>query len=264
MNELMKVTDKDDEKYEQYEELLVRRDQLFKDAGSYMTGYTLEFGEMINANFELKVECIKKKKTISYCRRRINRGLKIDTLHMQEEIEAEMKLYYSQLEDMSRELTDAKNAETISEYRLVRAKKIYRRLAKKLHPDINPGTKKDESLRELWQRITEAYRKSDIDELEDLEALTKKTIEDMGSEKFEIKIKDIDKRIERVERQINEILTTEPYIYGELLRDETKVKNMKESLQSEHENYEQYLEILTKDLEEILREGGATLIWTMN
>lgn len=190
--------------------------------------------------------------------------MKIDTLHMQEEIEAEMKLYYSQLEDMSRELTDAKNAETISEYRLVRAKKIYRRLAKKLHPDINPGTKKDESLRELWQRITEAYRKSDIDELEDLEALTKKTIEDMGSEKFEIKIKDIDKRIERVERQINEILTTEPYIYGELLRDETKVKNMKESLQSEHENYEQYLEILTKDLEEILREGGATLIWTMN
>ena len=48
----------------EYEELLLRRDQLFRESGSYMTAYTQEFGDLITANFELKVECIKKKKTI--------------------------------------------------------------------------------------------------------------------------------------------------------------------------------------------------------
>ncbi|MBQ7557978.1 MAG: hypothetical protein IJT00_07930, partial [Lachnospiraceae bacterium] len=54
---------------EEYEELLLRRDQLYREAGSYMTAYTREFGDLITSNFELKVECIKQKKTISYCRR---------------------------------------------------------------------------------------------------------------------------------------------------------------------------------------------------
>ena len=84
---------------EEYEELLLRRDQLFRESGSYMTAYTQEFGDLITANFELKVECIKKKKTISYCRRRMNRGLAIDTTRMQAEIDQEMTLYYTQLRD---------------------------------------------------------------------------------------------------------------------------------------------------------------------
>ena len=44
-----------DKRYEEYEELLLKRDQLFRVSGSYMTVYTQEFGDMITANFELKV-----------------------------------------------------------------------------------------------------------------------------------------------------------------------------------------------------------------
>ena len=122
-------------RYEEYEELLVRRDQLFKEAGSLMTEYTAEFGDLITANFELKVECIKKKKTISYCRRRINRGLSIDTSRMQEEIDREMTLYYDKLKGMQEDSERAKKAKTVSEFRLSMAKKIYRRLAKLIqHP----------------------------------------------------------------------------------------------------------------------------------
>ena len=115
---------------EEYEELLLRRDQLFRESGSYMTAYTQEFGDLITANFELKVECIKKKKTISYCRKRMNRGLAIDTTRMQAEIDQEMTLYYTQLREMLDDTERAKKAGTISEYRLSRAKKIYRRLTK--------------------------------------------------------------------------------------------------------------------------------------
>ncbi len=249
---------------EEYEELLLRRDQLLRESGSYMTAYTQEFGDLITANFELKVECIKKKKTISYCRRRMNRGLAIDTTRMQAEIDQEMTLYYTQLREMLDDTERAKKAGTISEYRLSRAKKIYRRLTKILHPDINKKTAENKNLMELWTRIAEAYQKSDVDELDDLEVLVRRAMEEMGDDSFELNLDDIETRIERLENQINEILTTEPYIYGEILCDEEKKQAYKEQLQAEHDDYEQYLESLTKALDEMLREGGVTLVWQMN
>ena len=90
INSALAVIENDRERCLQYEELLLKRDQLFRECGSIMTSFTKEFGDMITANFELKIECIKKKKTISYCRRRMNRGLAIDTARMNEEIVTEM------------------------------------------------------------------------------------------------------------------------------------------------------------------------------
>ena len=117
---------------------------------------------------------------------------------------------------------------------------------------------------ELWTRIAEAYQKSDVDELDDLEVLVHRTMEEMGDDSFELNLDDIETRIERLENQINEILTTEPYIYGEILCDEEKKQSYREQLQAEHDDYEQYLKSLTKALDEMLREGGVTLVWQMN
>lgn len=263
-NNSLAIIESDKKRSEEYEELLLKRDQLYRECGSYMTAYTQEFGDMITANFELKVECIKKKKTISYCRRRMNRGLAIDTTRMQAEIDQEMTLYYTQLKEMSEDNERAKKAGTISEFRLNRAKKIYRRLTKLLHPDINKKTLENENLRELWERIAKAYQHSDADELDDLEVLVRRAMDDLGDDSFELNLDDLETRIERVENQINDILTTEPYIYGELLADEEKKQAYKEQLQAEHDDYEQYLESLTKTLDEMLREGGVTLVWQMN
>ena len=91
-----------------------------------------------------------------------------------------------------------------------------------------------------------------------------KAMDDLGDDSFELNLDDIEARIERVENQINDILTTEPYIYGELLEDEEKKQAYREQLQAEHGDYEQYLESLTKTLDEMLREGGVTLVWQMN
>ena len=260
----MEVIENDDRRVEEYEELLLKRDRLYRESGSYMTAYTQEFGDMVTANFELKVECIKKKKTINYCRRRMNRGLAIDTARMQAEIEQEMTLYNAQLREMLEDNDRAKKAGTLSEYSLNRAKKIYRRLTKLLHPDINRKTSEDENLRELWEKIAAAYQRTDVDALDDLEVLVRRAMDGLGEESFELNLDDLDERIERVENQINEILTTEPYIYGELLNNEEKKQAHKEQLQAEHDDYEQYLESLTKTLDDMLREGGVTLVWQMN
>ena len=260
----IKTVESDKKKISFYEELLLRRDQLLKKAESYLIDFTREFGDMINENFKLTVECIKIKKTISYCRRRLNRGLPIDTNLMQSEIDAEMALYYDQLNEMISDTEAARKAHTISAYRLQQAKKIYRRLIKMLHPDINRMTGENELLSELWEKVVDAYHRTDVDDLEDLEVLVKKALEDLGDEGFEIQLADIDARIERIEDKINEIITSKPYIYGELLADDEKIKSYRDELQAEHDDTAQYLDTLKSALDEMLCEGGARIIWKTN
>ena len=250
--------------YKDYEDLLLRRDQLTKEAGSILTAYTKEFGDMITANFELKMDCIREKKTINYCRRRLNRGLSVDVSRMQEEIEQEMHLYQVQLLEMTRQTEQAKQADSVDEFRLSRSKKIYHRLAKQIHPDINPETERNAELKDLWERVVTAYRRSNVDELEDLEVLVRKTLSELGLVGGRVEIDDIEDRIDRVERQINEILSTEPYTYIEILSDEAKKEEYRRSLQAEHDDFEEYLAGLKQALQEMLTTNGCTLVWTVN
>lgn len=249
---------------DEYSSLLLRRDHLFRDAGSYQVMYTAEFGELIAANLELKVACIKEKKTISYCRRRMNRGLAIDVERMQGEIEKEMTLYREQLDEMLGDVERAKAAKTIGQFESSRSKRIYRKLAKLLHPDIFPAVNEDEELRDLWQRIVEAYYRCDVDALEELEIVARAKLKEYGADEWEVEADNLEERIERVERQINDILTTEPYTYCELLHDESKKKAHREELQAEHDEYEAYLAELKKTLEAMLSEGGIKILWNMN
>ena len=266
MSEAMCIEVIDTEKaaYEEYAELLIKRDQLLKEADSCQISYTAEFGDLIAENYELKIRCIKKKKTISYCRRRMNRGLPVDTDRMNAEIEWEMLLYYAQLKEMLEDTKAAKTAEKIGQYRYNRSKKLYRKLAKLLHPDINRRTLQVDSLKELWTRIVNAYQLSDVDELEDLEVLVRRAFDELGEDGFELDVSDIEERIESLESRISEILTTEPYTYRELLRDDEKKEALRELLQEEHEEYEVYLADLTRTLDELLRGEGMRIIWKMH
>ncbi|MCR4762892.1 MAG: hypothetical protein K5696_05120 [Lachnospiraceae bacterium] len=224
MNDLVLVENQVKDRFDSYAELLVKRDQLLKKASSYQIAYTLEFGELIKDNFEIRVECIKKKKSIAWCMKMINRGEGIYPSLMEAEIEKEMKLYYAELAEMVEENRRAKDSHTVSEFTLQRAKKLYRRLAKKLHPDINRKTMEREDLHDLWTRAVLAYHCSDVDTLEELEMLTYSVMGELGDEGFEVNETDLDKRIEHVERQINEILDTEPYTYTGVIVKRTRLQ----------------------------------------
>ena len=133
-----------------------------------------------------------------------------------------------------------------------------------LHPDINKKTMECEKLRELWERIVVAYHMNDDDELEDLEVLVGRTMEDLGEEGFEVSFSDIEDRILRVERQINDILTTQPYTYNELLCSEEMKAAKHKELDDERDEYQKYLVTLTATLDQMIGNGGVSIRWTMN
>ena len=199
--DLIKSTDS---KYEEYENLLLERDQITKEAGQIWTVYLQLFGKLITDNYEEKLECIKCKKTIAYYQNALNHGGVVDSAAMEKYMEQEMAEYYANLRRMLKENEDANNAGTSTPYEVARAKTLYRRLAKLIHPDINPETDHSKELQELWQRILIAYHHNDVKELSELEVLVRKVLKDLGSEDEKVDIPDIEEKIDAmVEEAVN-------------------------------------------------------------
>ena len=252
--DLIKSTDS---KYEEYENLLLERDQITKEAGQIWTVYLQLFGKLITDNYEEKLECIKCKKTIAYYQNALNHGGVVDSAAMEKYMEQEMAEYYANLRRMLKENEDANNAGTSTPYEVARAKTLYRRLAKLIHPDINPET--DHSLQELWQRILIAYHHNDVKELSELEVLVRKVLKELGSEDVKVDIPDIEEKIEALKSEIEGIKQTEPYCLRYLVEDEEAAEKKKTELREELETYQKYHKELNEVILKMLQTGGLKI-----
>lgn len=260
MAELIKLKNSS---YARYEELLLRRDQLQKEAFQYERAYVREFGDRILDIFRKKMECIRKKKTIEYCQAAANHGRSIDQAKLQEYLRQEMEAFQRHLDDMVEDAENAKNCKLVSEIDLLTIKRIYRKLVKRIHPDINPLTNETPELFELWQRIQVAYQCNDKKGMQELELLVTNVLERLGVGDQEIEIPDIEEKIREIQTEIAEILETDPYTYKYLLEDPKAIEEKKATLREELRSYEEY----SKQLDEVLNvlmASGVSVTWRMN
>lgn len=232
--------------YDRYEELLIRKDVLIKEAFQYETEYIREFGELIAMAFEEKIRCIEKKKIISYCQAIVNKGGKINAAEMEEYIAGIMKDYDEQLRDMLKRNRDVRDSKPISQYEFRQIKKIYYAIARLIHPDMNPGLNDDQTVMDLWNRTLIAYQCNQLKELEELQLLVNRHLEFLDYKHDDIVIPDIEERIFRLNEEIEDIISKDPYTYKFLLADEDAVNDKKEDLKKEIEDYRKYAKELDK------------------
>ena len=248
--QLIRITGGD---YSQYEELLLRRDELEKEAEHILMEYTRIFGDITTEIFKLKIDCIALKKSISYCIMLKNRGKSIDPEKLKEFFAEKMAAYQSELEEMVRQNELSKKGEKISAFQVKEIKRIYRKIAKVLHPDISNVTEKYPQLADLFQRVLIAYHCNDYKEIKELEVLVNRSLEEIGEEKFEVVIPDIESKIEELEEEIRSITTTEPYTYREILNDTERIQKKMREFEEERNSYTNYkteLESKLKDVQE--------------
>ena len=260
MEDIIKVKNSS---YGRYEELLIRRDNLKKEAFILQRQYVAEFGDLIIEVFEKKLECIKKKKTIEFCQRKLNYGKSIDQDELQAYLDEEMKEFQARLNDMIKDTESAKKREKVSEIDLIKIKKIYHKLVKLIHPDINPLTSENEALYDLWQRIQIAYNCNDLKEMEELEVRVTTTLEQLGVGNLEIEIPNIDDKIAELEKEIVTIMETDPYQYKFILEDPKAVEEKKQSLREELQSYIEYSEQLDNILDNLMTDGNS-IVWKMS
>lgn len=260
MDELIKIKNSS---YARYEELLLTRDNLQKEAFQYERAYVREFGDMILDIFRKKIECIRKKKTIEYCQSAANHGRSIDQEQLQEYLRKEMEMFQKQLDAMVADAENAKNSKLVSEVDLLMIKRIYHKLVRLVHPDINPLTKETPELAELWQRIQMAYNCNDKKGMQKLEFLTTTILEQLGIGTLEMEIPDIKEKIAEIEAEIVTIRETDPYQYKYLLEDPKAFDEKKADLAQELKSYEEYADQLDTILKGLM-ENGVSFIWRMN
>ena len=251
-------------RYEEYEALLLDRDQIQKEAGQIWTAYIKEFGQLLTDVYEEKIECVKRKKTISYYQMAINRGDAIDPDAMHEYLDKEMASYYANLRRMMQDNETCRKSGTSTSYEVNRSKTLYRRIAKLIHPDINPETDRQDTLKELWQRTLTAYAHNDIKALSEIEILVRKALKECGMGEIHVDVPDIDQKIEDLKDEIQIITGSEPYTYHVLLDDPEAVEKKKTDLTDELEAYRKYRKELDDVIEEMIRNGGVKIQWRMN
>ena len=261
----MRPVKADNTRYDEYEELLLMRDQVRKEAGQAWTLYVRIFGQLMTEIFEEKVACIRLKKLIAYYQAAANRGEKIDADALEKKLEKEMAAHQAELRRMIEEHRKCAEAGTSTYYEVERSKTLYRRLAKLLHPDIRPETDRESILMDLWIRITEAYGHNDVKALAELEVLARKALKDLAIDGVtNVDIPDLEERIGKVREEIEDIQSREPYTYRVLLEDAEETEKKKQELQKELEEYRNYHKELTEIAEKILREGGVEIVWRMS
>lgn len=249
--------------YARYEELLIRKDEVKKEAFQYEQAYVREFGDLILEVFQMKLESIRKKKTIEYCQIFANRGEAIDQNALQAYLAKELAEYREKLNRMIMDNEAAKKSGHVTEVELLKIKRIYHHLVKKIHPDINPVTEENEELKGLWQRLIIAYNCNNLKEMEETEILVNALLDKLNLGTLDITIPDIDEKIAEIEEEIEKITSTDPYQYKFLLEDEEAVLMKKEELRGELKEYEDYC----KQLDEILNgflQKGVTMTWLMS
>lgn len=242
--------------YTEYEMLILRRDSLKKQSLQIYDDYVRCFGEDIKKLYEIQVKCIRTKKLISYCQQEINYGKRPDTKIIIQKVENEMTEYYQQIQDMKRENELCKNAKEVPEKDVLKLKKIYHEIAKKIHPDVSPLTKEYPELLELWYQIVSAYNCNSLKEAEETQLLIEQFLSKKNVQNVEMVIPDINERIKNIKDEINQIMSTEPYIFQDILNDSSLVEAKKTQLREDHDNYYEYYKNLEKILKNIM-EGYA-------
>lgn len=236
--------------YERYGELLQKKESLKKEAEQYKIQYDEIFSVLNNDTYEAKMECVKKRKIVSYCKNLTELGSLIFRKDLDEYIEKAMIEYKDALQYIFNEddiHNEQKNNQTAHSKQI---KSIYRQLARLIHPDMNSDLKDNKVIQDLWNRTCIAYNCSNLEEMEELEVLINRYLESINHYHMEIEIPNVDEKIFDLNREIEKIIHTNPYQYKYVIADRNMIVKKKEELLKELSDYKRYLNELNKQISE--------------
>jgi len=211
--------------------------------------YEHYFDEMIREVQETRLDCVRKRKILSYCKNRAGQGLNIIKSNLDDFVEKAMNEYQETLDYLSGGNAEKDEKKQTSDEELKSIKAIYHQLAKQIHPDMNSELKDDKTISDLWNRTCIAYNCNDLQELQELEILINRYLESINHRYNDIDIPDVNEKIFILNREIYKITHTNPYQYKYIVEDEENVKKKKEELSKELTDYKRYIDELNKELE---------------
>ena len=212
--------------------------------------------------FMCKVYRIKRK--IELYQMYINRQEKVDEQAVEAQLDDEYKEYEEKLKQMSEDLKialDNASKELLTREEAEELKRIYRKLIKKLHPDLNPNCTQEDL--NLLIKVTKAYENGDLQTLRNFELLIQEISEkeELESEFEELKKQKLkyEEIIEKILNDIEKIKSEFPYNKKEFIKDEKQISEKKDML---NETLEYYKKIYN-EMSEILSKMKGAQRWVI-
>lgn len=215
------------------------REYLINHIYKYLkTEYITKVGVYEYEVFEIDCNISRIKRKISMIQAAINLQAPIDLKLVEQELDKEFKDYMRQLEELEKEKDIAlflKKCEMLTTEEVTKLKKLYKALAKELHPDLNPNLTKEKS--NLWNRAVEAYEASNLGMLEILYDMI---LKEKAEEKNDNIVKDAlndkvlfyEKKLSSLINEIAKIKESFPFNQEANINDEQWVKERQEELKN--------------------------------
>ncbi|WP_295131083.1 hypothetical protein [uncultured Catenibacterium sp.] len=209
-----------------YRSLIIKRDELKKQAEENQKYNYQMYDDLYKEYYGLMVECIFLKKRIAYCQRCKNHHIRI----YKEELEGYMDVvkedYMHELEELRTHKKRVK--QYLSDEDMKRAKKIFKRIIKRMNQD-HP----------LWKRALESYRYNNLNDLKDIEMLVDY---ERQSIRKNLDIVYLATQIERIKKEIESYENREPLPREEFLEKEIfKYRLYKHDLDQQYFSFERVM-----------------------
>ena len=239
--------------------LLLERDELrFTICKNIETEYMLKLGGIEYKAYEAQCAALRLKRKIELIQAKKNRQEKVIISAIEETLDSEFAEYQKQLNEQIDKMNDAlkrSKAEVLSNEDNKKFKKLYRKIVKALHPDINPDV--SEAQVQLFDNAVSAYKNGDLNTLKIIGEMVgnsplpeqhKDALTQLNEEKERLQ-----NLLKVIRDSIEQIKSKYPYTMKEIIEDEEQTEQKKKELENILSQYNELISIYKAKIEEMIR-----------
>lgn len=239
--------------------LLLERDELkLVICKNIESAYCIKFGAAEHRAYQAYCDAMRLKRKIELLQAKLNRQEMIDISKIEASLDEEFSEYQRKLDEQINKMSDAlerNKLEALSSEQTKELKKLYRKIVKTLHPDVNPNA--TEAQIRLFQNAVSAYENGD---LASLRIIVTMLSDKDNSEKPHQPVAELQQECKRLEKtlafikeSIAKIKSSFPYTAKELIEDSEKEEQFLNELKEAEEYYTDLINYYNQKINEMLR-----------
>ena len=218
----------------------------------------LKLGSIEYKAYEAQCAALRLKRKIELIQAKKNRQEMVIISAIEETIDNEFAEYQKQLNEQIDKMNDAlkrSKAEVLSDEDNKELKKLYRKIVKALHPDINPDV--SEAQVQLFDNAVSAYKNGDLGTLRIIgEMVGNNPLPEQHKDAMTQLVEErerLEGLLKSIRESIENIKSEYPYTMKDILEDTKKTEQKKQELESVIEQYNELISIYKAKIEEMLR-----------
>ncbi len=244
-SEYEKLQNEIDKLHKELTAMIMEKDELiYHICPSIESDYMIKIGMLEYKAFEVQCNILRIKRKIELIQQKFNRQEAVILPLIEEQLDKEYAEYEAKLKEKLNSINYAiaySQGKELSVEDIKELKRIYRKIVKRLHPDINPNI--TETKHKLFLNAVAAYKNGDLKTLKSLEILLNEisdNIEDyLSIEYLKGKRESLKKHINSLLSYIEKIKKSFPYNQKEFLKDDIAVEKKQTELNNIIKQYKE-------------------------